>query len=84
MADDIKLPEMPEPDATYGHDFWMAESMVSYARAAVEADRARHARADSVAPKNCLQVPPGNGFCDQCASGNPELCRYVPAPKGGE
>ena len=41
MPDDIKLPELPEPDATYGHDFWMAESMMSYARAAVEAERAR-------------------------------------------
>lgn len=41
MNDDIKLPPRPEPDATYGHDFWMAGSVMAYARAAVEADRAR-------------------------------------------
>ena len=46
MADDIKLPELPEPDATYGHDFWIAGSMMAYARAAVEAERARHVTED--------------------------------------
>ena len=27
--------------------------------------------------KNCKEVPPGNGICDMCAAGEPELCRYV-------
>ena len=53
-------------------------------RAAVEAELARRVPlTDTAAPKNCRQVPPGNGLCDRCASGYPELCRYIPAPKGG-
>ena len=53
-------------------------------RAAVLADRARRVPlTDTAAPKNCRQVPPGNGLCDRCASGYPKLCRYIPAPKGG-
>jgi chromosome segregation ATPase len=27
--------------------------------------------------KNCLERPQGTGFCDMCASGRPDLCRYV-------
>jgi len=26
---------------------------------------------------NCRDVPPGNGFCDMCAAGHYERCRYV-------
>lgn len=29
------------------------------------------------AKPNCSEVPPGNGYCDQCAQGHYELCRYV-------
>lgn len=29
------------------------------------------------APKNCREVPPGNGYCDQCAAGHYERCRYT-------
>lgn len=32
------------------------------------------------ATKDCLQVPPGNGFCDQCAAGNYAQCRYIAQP----
>lgn len=27
--------------------------------------------------KPCTEVPPGNGYCDMCASGRPALCRYI-------
>ena len=29
------------------------------------------------AAKPCNKVPPGNGYCDMCAAGHYERCRYV-------
>jgi len=29
------------------------------------------------ATKSCNEVPPGNGYCDMCAAGHYEKCRYV-------
>lgn len=36
----------------------------------------RHLRAREQA-KPCNEVPPGNGYCDMCAAGHYESCRYV-------
>lgn len=35
------------------------------------------ARLRAIDRKNCKEVPPGNGVCDMCVAGEPELCRYV-------
>lgn len=31
---------------------------------------------------NCREVPPGNGYCDMCAIGRFDRCRYIAHPKG--
>lgn len=28
-------------------------------------------------PRPCNEVPPGNGYCDMCAAGKYDQCRYV-------
>lgn len=40
----------------------------------VETLRAEVARLNK---RPCKEVPPGNGFCDHCNNGRPELCRYM-------
>ena len=35
-------------------------------------------------PRTCREVPPGNGYCVECANGHPERCLYVvPRPLHG-
>lgn len=39
--------------------------------------RTREAVEKTAVKQNCLDSPKGTGFCDNCANGQPELCRYV-------
>lgn len=87
MPDDIKLPELPEPDATYGHDFWMAGSMMAYARAAVEADRASRVPLTDEQLRTLHHEDEFGLFCsysefEQIVRAI-EAAHGIPAPKGG-
>jgi len=81
----------PTWDERRGWSEWIKcspESYEDYIKSPVVNDWAHEARKLYAAPvaapaeqgkrkPNCLEVPPGNGFCDLCAVGEHENCRYV-------